>query len=185
MIRIIAGTHKGRKISAPKNLPVRPTTDFAKEGLFNILRNKFDFEEISVLDLFCGTGNISYELASRECPDITCVDIDAGCIHFVKQTAREFEFDAIKASNYDVFKFLKKQTRKWDLIFADPPFTHKQTTEIPGIIFEHNLLNPGGWLIVETPPRTQFPPGLPLVEVRNYGKVHFAIFSPQSHGDTE
>lgn len=179
MIRIIAGSEKGRKIAAPKNLPVRPTTDFAKEGLFNILRNKFDFEEIAALDLFCGTGNISYELASRGCPDITAVDIDAGCIHFVKETAKQFEFDAIKASNYDVFKFLKKQTRQWDLIFADPPFTHQQTTEIPGIIFEHNLLKPGGWLVVENPPRTHFPPGLPMVEMRSYGKVNFAIFEPR------
>jgi 16S rRNA (guanine(966)-N(2))-methyltransferase RsmD len=176
MIRIIGGSHKGRKISAPKNLPVRPTTDFAKEALFNILRNKFDFEEITALDLFCGTGNISYELASRGTKDITCVDIDSGCIHFVKQTAKQFEFDAIHASNYDVFKFLKKQTRQWDFIFADPPFTHQQTTEIPGIIFEHNLLKEDGWLIVEHPPRTVFPPGLPLVDIRTYGKVNFAIF---------
>lgn len=176
MIRIIAGSHKGRKITAPKNLPVRPTTDFAKEGLFNILRNQFDFEEITVLDLFCGTGNISYEFASRGCPDITSVDIDAGCIHFVKQTAKELGFDTIKASNYDVFKFLKKQTRQWDLIFADPPFTHQQTTEIPALIFEHNLLKKDGWLIVEHPPRTTFPTGLPLLEIRSYGKVNFAIF---------
>lgn len=176
MIRIIAGSEKGRKIAAPKNLPVRPTTDFAKEALFNILRNKFDFENMTVLDLFCGTGNISYEFASRGCPDITCVDIDSGCIQFVKQTQKQFGFDAIKASNYDVFKFVKKQTKQWDLVFADPPFTHKQITEIPGVVFEHNLVKPGGWLIVETPPRTQFPPGLPLVEVRSYGKVNFAIF---------
>jgi 16S rRNA (guanine966-N2)-methyltransferase len=176
MIRIIAGSHKGKKLSAPKNLPVRPTTDFAKEALFNILRNKFDFEEMSVLDLFCGTGNISYEFASRGCPDITSVDIDAGCIHFVKETAKQLEFDTIKASNYDVFKFIKKQTRQWDFIFADPPFTHKQITEVPGLIFQYNLLKPGGWLIVETPPRTHFPPDLPMLEMRSYGKVNFAIF---------
>ncbi len=176
MIRIIAGKNKGRKITAPKNLPVRPTTDFAKEALFNILRNKFDFEEISALDLFCGTGNISYELASRGTKDITCVDIDAGCIHFVKNVARELEFDAIRASNYDVFKFLRKQTRQWDLIFADPPFAHKQITEVPGLIFQHNLLAENGWLILEHPSRLQFPPDVPLLETRSYGKVNFSIF---------
>lgn len=176
MIRIIGGKNKGRKITAPKNLPVRPTTDFAKEALFNILRNKFDFEEISALDLFCGTGNISYELASRGTKDITCVDIDAGCIHFVKNTIREMEFDAIHASNYDVFKFLRKQTRQWDLIFADPPYTHKQITEIPGHIFQHNLLAENGWLVVEHPSRLFFPPDAPLLETRSYGKVNFSIF---------
>ena len=176
MIRIIGGKNKGRKISAPNNLPVRPTTDFAKEALFNILRNKFDFEEISALDLFCGTGNISFELASRVTKDITSVDIDAGCIHFVKKTAKEFEFDAIRASNYDVFKFLKKQTRKWDFIFADPPFIHKQIGEIPGLIFAHELLADDGWLIVEHPSRMSFPPEAPLIEQRGYGKVNFSIF---------
>ena len=176
MIRIIGGVYKGRKIAAPKSLPVRPTTDFAKEALFNILRNRFDLESISVLDLFSGTGNISYEFASRGCKEITCVDIDAGCTRFIKQTAEHFGMNSIRVSNYDVFKFLKKQTRKWDLVFADPPFTHDQTGLIPGLIFDHGLLNPGGWLIVETPPRFSFPAGLPLLEIRSYGKVNFALF---------
>lgn len=181
MIRIIAGDFKGRRISAPKNLPVRPTTDFAKEAMFNILRNKFEFENIRALDLFCGTGNISYELASRGTTDITAVDIDAGCIRFVKDTAHMLGMKSIQALNYDVFKFVKKQTQQWDLIFADPPYTLDRIPEIPELILAQNILTPGGWLVVEHPPRMKFNPDLPLIEARSYGKVNFAIFgTPES-----
>jgi len=176
MIRIIGGKNKGRKIAAPKNLPVRPTTDFAKEALFNILRNKFDFEEITALDLFCGTGNISYELASRGTKDITCVDIDAGCIHFVKNTIREMEFDAIHASNYDIFKFLRKQTRKWDLIFADPPYDLPQLNMIAAKVLDRNLLQPEGYLIIEHPSLKKLDNHLLFLEQRKYGSSSFSFF---------
>jgi 16S rRNA (guanine966-N2)-methyltransferase len=176
MIRIISGTHKGRRILAPANLPVRPTTDFAKEGLFNVLNNRIDPEEETVLDLFAGTGNISYELASRGCKNITCVDKDFRCITFIQDTAAKFEFRAIRSVRSDVFSFIGKAGKQWSLIFADPPFDLAEAVELPRLIFENNLLAPGGQLIIEHPDSTRFTDTSKLTEVRKYGKVHFSFF---------
>ena len=120
-MRIISGLYKSRKILAPKNLPVRPTTDMAKESLFNILNNTFYFDDVSVLDLFAGTGNISYEFASRGTEQITCVDQDFGCIKFINKTAEQFDMP-INTIKSDVFKFLEKSTLQSNIIFADPPY---------------------------------------------------------------
>ncbi|GAB4144280.1 MAG: 16S rRNA (guanine(966)-N(2))-methyltransferase RsmD [Bacteroidia bacterium] len=176
MIRIISGTLKGRKIKAPDNLPVRPTTDFAKEALFNILNNRVDFESIRVLDLFSGTGNISYELASRGCPDITCVEKDERCARFIITTAREFSFSGIHVIKTDVFRFLESANGKWDLIFADPPYEMKGNELLPGIIMSKALLNPEGILIIEHSERQKFTDTTHLLEHRKYGKVNFSIF---------
>ncbi|TGV01130.1 16S rRNA (guanine(966)-N(2))-methyltransferase RsmD [Flavivirga rizhaonensis] len=149
-MRIISGIYKSRKIVAPKNLPVRPTTDMAKESLFNILNNLFYFDEISVLDLFAGTGNISYEFVSRGTQNITCVDQDYGCIKFINQTAEAFEMP-INTIKSDVFKFLEKSSLQTDVIFADPPynFSEEQFSKIPELVFKNNMLLENGILIIE------------------------------------
>lgn len=149
-MRIISGKYKGRRISPPKNLPVRPTTDMSKESLFNILNNRLDLEGIKVLDLFAGTGNISYEFGSRGAASITAVDEDFGCIKFIKQTAQEFDFN-IQATKSPVKKFLHGNKAAYDIIFADPPYHMEQKLfeELVHLIFENNALAEGGLLIIE------------------------------------
>ncbi|WP_142786205.1 RsmD family RNA methyltransferase [Changchengzhania lutea] len=149
-MRIISGLYKSRKIVAPKTLPVRPTTDMAKESLFNILNNTFYFDDITVLDLFSGTGNISYEFASRGTTDIIAVDQDFGCIKFINKTADDFDMP-IQTIKSDVFKFLEKSSLKANVIFADPPysFTVDQFSKIPEFIFKNGMLLDGGILIIE------------------------------------
>ena len=126
-MRIISGLYKGRKIVAPKNLPVRPTTDMSKEALFNILNNQYYFDDISVLDLFSGTGNISYEFASRGTENITAVDSHYDCIKFISQTAESFEM-LLQTIKSDVFKFLETNKNKYDIIFAAPPYDFDKET---------------------------------------------------------
>lgn len=149
-MRIISGKYKGRRISPPKNLPVRPTTDMCKEALFNILNNNFNFSGLKVLDLFAGTGSISYEFGSRGCTPITSVDGDMGCVLFIKKTANEFDFD-ISAVKSDVFKFLEKSKASYDIIFADPPYgmDQKQFEKIIELVFENNILEDDGMMIIE------------------------------------
>jgi len=149
-MRIVSGKFKGRRITAPKNLPVRPTTDLSKEALFNILNHQFSFHELKVLDLFAGTGNISYEFASRGAEPITCVDTDLGCVNFIKKTSQEFVMD-ITAIKSDVYKFLERSKVKYDIIFADPPydFSQEQFDKIYQLIFENDLLQEDGLLIIE------------------------------------
>ncbi|WP_196887755.1 RsmD family RNA methyltransferase [Aureivirga sp. CE67] len=149
-MRIISGKHKGKRLSAPKNLPVRPTTDMAKESLFNILNNHFYFDAISVLDLFAGTGNISFEFASRGTKQITAVDQFFGCTKFINDTSRNLDFP-IKTIKSDVYKFLEKNKMKYDVIFADPPydFEKEQFAKIASLVFENDLLEEEGYLIIE------------------------------------
>ena len=123
-MRIISGKHKGKRLLAPKNLPVRPTTDFAKEALFNILNNYFDFHQISVIDLFAGTGNISYEFASRGTTQITAVEKDSGCVTYISQVSKQLDFP-IQTVKSDVYPFLQKTRQSVDVIFADPPYGEK------------------------------------------------------------
>lgn len=175
-MRIISGTHKSRSIKAPKNLPVRPTTDFAKESLFNILNNNFDFTSLKVLDLFSGTGNISYEFASRGFAEITAVESNYNCYSFIKKTAAELDFKNMKVVKNDVFSFLKNCMEKYDLIFADPPYEMEGIEKIPALIFENNLLNDNGWLIIEHSAQTKYTDQQRLLQKRNYGKVNFSIF---------
>jgi len=174
-LRIISGTHKSRTIHTPKNLPVRPTTDFAKESLFNILGNHFDFNGLKALDLFCGTGNITYEFASRGCTDITAIESNYHCYSFVKKTSAEFGFKGIKAIKSNVFFFLKTCTGKFDVIFADPPYEMEGIEKIPELVFEKQLLGKGGWLVIEHSAKKTFTSEY-LVQKRNYGKVNFSIF---------
>ncbi len=176
-MRIISGTHKSRQIHAPKNLPVRPTTDMAKEALFNILVNNFDLSEVKVLDLFAGTGNITYEFASRGAAGVTSIDIDLKCVNFIRQTAREFGFEAVLSFRSDAFRFLSNCETQYDIIFCDPPFEMQGVEVIPKAVFERNLLLPEGWLVVEHSRDYDFSGLANFQQQRTYGKVNFSIFS--------
>jgi len=176
-MRIISGTHKSRVIRTPKNLPVRPTTDLAKEALFNILVNNFDFEDIIVLDLFAGTGNITYEFASRGVPGITSIDLELRCVNFIRQTAGEFGFDGVLSFRSDAFRFLKNCDTQYDIIFCDPPYDMDGVDEIPRVVIERNLLKPGGWLVLEHSRDYSFEKFNGFDQKRKYGKVNFSIFA--------
>lgn len=176
-MRIISGLYKSRKIVAPKNLPVRPTTDMAKESLFNILNNTFYFDDISVIDLFAGTGNISYEFASRGTENITCVDQDYGCVKFINKTANDFDMP-LQVIKSDVFKFLEKTKLKADIIFADPPynFTVDQFSKIPELVFQNNIVLNEGLLIVEHSKHTDLS-AIPFFSYsKSYGGNMFSFF---------
>ncbi|QEE50772.1 16S rRNA (guanine(966)-N(2))-methyltransferase RsmD [Flavobacterium alkalisoli] len=176
-MRIISGKYKGRRITAPKNLPVRPTTDMSKESLFNILNNRIDFDGLKVLDLFSGTGNISYEFGSRGADNITSVDADFGCIKFIKQTAAEFELP-ISAIKSDVVKFLKTNKSSYDIIFADPPYDMSQENfeEIATLVFENELLQEDGIMIIEHSKYTKMDHLMNFSFQKNYGGSYFTFF---------
>mgnify|MGYP000285620793 FL=1 len=176
-MRIISGLYKSRKIIAPKNLPVRPTTDMAKESLFNIINNLYYFDDISVLDLFAGTGNISYEFASRGTEQITSIDQDFGCVKFINKTTEMFEMP-IQTIKSDVFKFLEKTSLQSNIIFADPPynFTDEQFKKIPQLIFKNNLLLDDGLLIVEHSKHTDLSKLENFSYSKSYGGNMFSFF---------
>jgi 16S rRNA (guanine(966)-N(2))-methyltransferase RsmD len=176
-MRIISGLYKSRRIVAPKNLPVRPTTDMAKESLFNILNNLYYFDDVSVLDLFAGTGNISYEFASRGTENITSVDQDSGCIKFINKTAETFKM-TINTIKSDVFKFLEKSTLQANIIFADPPyaFTDEQFGSIPKLIFKNNFLLDEGLLIIEHSKHTKLSNLENFSYSKSYGGNMFSFF---------
>lgn len=177
-MRIIGGRLKGLRIQAPQKLPVRPTTDLAKEALFNILNNEFDFETIRVLDLFSGTGNITLEFASRSVSNITSVDRYKGCILFLKSMLEKYDLKQVKTVQADVFKFLEMENEPYDIVFADPPYDLPQLSLIPEKVFERNLINPGGYLIVEHPSMKKLDHPC-FKEQRVYGSSSFSFFSPE------
>ena len=174
-MRIINGTHRGKIIKVPKGLPVRPTTDFAKEGLFNILTNKVNFIDTIFLDLFSGTGHISLEVASRGSVNITSVDSDFKCVSFLKAISKEYKFE-INTIKADVFEFLKTNKTTFDLIFADPPYDIANTEAIHSLIFSNNLLNVGGILVIEHGPKTNLQTLSHFKQQRKYGNVNFSFF---------
>lgn len=183
-MRIISGKYKGRRIAPPKNLPVRPTTDMSKEALFNVLNNHFNFSELKILELFAGTGSISYEFASRGCSPILCIDGDMGCVNFIKKTAKEFDFD-ITAIKSDVFKFLEKHKGNYDIIFADPPYgmSQKEFEKIIEMIFENELMDEEGMLVVEHSKYTKLDHMANYSFQKNYGGSVFTFF--EFEGDDE
>ena len=175
-MRIISGKYKRRLIKPPKDLPVRPTTDMARESLFNILENKTDFEGKSVLDLFSGTGAVSYEFVSRGCKDVLAVDSNFKCVQFIKKTASEFEMKDLLTIKGDVFKFLSRTKSSFDIIFADPPYDLENLDTIPELVFSNNLLNENGIFILEHPKIYDFSNHPKFVDHRKYGKVNFSFF---------
>ncbi|MBO0323953.1 RsmD family RNA methyltransferase [Muricauda sp. CAU 1633] len=177
-MRIISGKYKGKRLSAPKKLPVRPTTDMAKEGLFNILNNRFYLDELNVLDLFSGTGNISFEFASRGSEEITAVDSYAGCVQYISKTAKELDFP-ITSIKSDVFKFLERTPEKFNLIFADPPYSFEtaQFLAIANLVFQNELLKEDGLLVIEHSDQTDLSEHSHFVESRKYGGSIFSFFT--------
>lgn len=177
-MRIVSGTHKGKKIIAPKKLPVRPTTDFAKEALFNILNNRINLGELRVLDLFAGTGNISFEFASRGAKDIISVDSHFGCVKFIQKIAEELKMP-IETVKADVFKYLKVTHAPLDLIFADPPYNFEleQLQEIVQKTFSNGLLKENGLLIIEHTKHHDLSSLPHFDEARRYGSSVFSFFS--------
>lgn len=176
-MRIIAGRYKGKRLVAPKKLPVRPTTDMAKEALFNILNNRFYIDELKVIDLFAGTGNISIEFASRGAKHITAVDGYAGCVSYISKISKELDLSIISIKS-DVFKFLQRTAEKANLIFADPPYSFEedQFHLIADLVFEKDLLLEDGLLIIEHSEHTDLSNNPSFVESRKYGGSVFSFF---------
>jgi 16S rRNA (guanine(966)-N(2))-methyltransferase RsmD len=175
-MRIIGGKLRGLRLSPPKNLPVRPTTDLAKEALFNILQNQIEFEGLRVLDLFSGTGNIALEFASRGAEQVVSVDRSVHCINYVKEIAAKHGIDTIKTYREDVFKYLQFESDKFDLVFADPPYDLNRIPDLPGIIFDRDLLLPGRLLIIEHQSLQNLAVHPLFVEKRRYGHSSFSFF---------
>lgn len=182
-MRIIGGEFKGRRFSPPaKNWPTRPTTDFAKEGLFNILVNRLDFAELKVLDLFGGTGSHSYEFISRGCTNVTYVDKFPGCVKFVRRTADELGIsDHLRIVQGDVFKFMASAGQQYDYIFAGPPYGLPTIDSIPDAIFEHQLLAKDGLFVMEHNPNHSYQDHPRFEEQRHYGKTIFSFFRPEGN----
>ncbi|SFG76272.1 RsmD family RNA methyltransferase [Pedobacter insulae] len=179
-MRIIGGKLKGKQFNAPAKLPVRPTTDMAKEALFNILYNTYDFEHCNVLDLFSGTGSISIEFASRGIQHVTSVDKHPGCVHWLKTTAEKYDLNEIDAQKGDTFKFLTQDNNQYHIIFADPPYDLPNIPMIPVLVMQHNLLEDNGTLIVEHPPFLKLHTLPGFTEVRKYGNSSFSFFEKVS-----
>ena len=176
-MRIIAGSLRGRRLNPPVSLPVRPTTDMARESLFNILENYMDFEEVNALDLFAGTGNISYELVSRGCPKVTAVDQDFGCVKFIRETANKLVMNELIVVRSDVFRFLSNHKMKYQLIFADPPYDCEHYGELVRLVFDNNLLTDDGMFVLEHDKYIHFNDHPHFMEQRHYEKVNFSFFA--------
>ncbi|MBI9059273.1 MAG: RsmD family RNA methyltransferase [Labilibaculum sp.] len=175
-MRIVSGTHKGRRITPDKSFKARPTTDFAKENLFNVINNLIELEDLYVLDLFGGTGGISYEFASRGAKKVICVEKDYRHFTFIQKTIKDLKFEQILAIKSDVFRFLRNYAQKFDLIFADPPYDLRSIETIPELVFEKELLAEDGILIVEHGSKNDFSTHPNFFELRTYGSVNFSFF---------
>ncbi len=176
-MRIISGIYKSRRINAPKNLPTRPTTDIAKEALFNILNNLYYFEDLSIIDLFAGIGSISFEFASRGAQQIISVDQHYGCVKFIRSISEELNMN-ITTIKSDAYKFLKKTDNKADIIFADPPynFTDEQFSAIYTQIFAKDMLYENGLLIIEHSKDTDLSKNEYFSYYKRYGGSVFSFF---------
>jgi 16S rRNA (guanine966-N2)-methyltransferase len=176
-MRIIGGELGGRRVNPPASMPhTRPTTDIAKEGLFNILVNNLDLSSLVTLDLFGGTGSISYELASRGVRDLTVVEKDPVMYAFIQKNAAELKLENYKVIRMDVFRFIDQCTSTFDFIFAGPPYALPNIDDLPRLIVSKKLLNDKGWFVLEHTPRNNYK-GFPLyVTERNYGTTIFSIF---------
>lgn len=175
-MRIISGKYRSRAILPPRNFKARPTTDFAKEGLFNILNNYIDFESTSLLDLFAGTGSISYEFASRGCTQIDAVESDVIHAGFIKKTVRELAFEGFRTIQSDVFVFLRHARQSYEVVFADPPYNMEGIEHLPGLILDNGFVKADGWLILEHSASHHFTDLPHFSEERHYGSVHFSFF---------
>ncbi|RYY35175.1 MAG: 16S rRNA (guanine(966)-N(2))-methyltransferase RsmD [Sphingobacteriaceae bacterium] len=175
-MRIIGGKLRGLRLNPPTNLPVRPTTDLAKEALFNILQNQRELEDIRVLDLFSGTGNIAFEFASRGAESILAVDRNQNGLNYIKDISKKHGLECIKTFKADVFKYMELETEQFNIIFADPPYDLNRIPEIPKTVFEKHMLLPGGLLIVEHQSMQNLSSHPNFTEQRRYGHSSFSFF---------
>ncbi|MGD9977535.1 MAG: RsmD family RNA methyltransferase [Bacteroidales bacterium] len=175
-MRIVGGTFRGRQFNPPKNFNARPTTDFAKESLFNIINNNFYFDELNVLDLFSGTGSISFEFISREVTHVDAVEADFVHCKFIKDTALKLEIKNLMVFKANAFSFIGRCTSRYDIIFSDPPYDLKGIDQIPEIVLSRGLLNDNGWLVLEHSARYNFKDNPSLFDHRVYGSVNFSFF---------
>lgn len=175
-MRIVSGKYKSRRFDIPKSFKARPTTDFAKENLFNVLSNLINLEDKSALDLFSGTGSISFELLSRGCRQVVCVEKDLAHYSFIKRVKTELKEDNLITIKGDVFKFLDSNTQLFNFIFADPPYALKELDSIPQIILSKSLLKEGGIFVMEHPKEYDFSHLPYFLQRRTYGAVNFSIF---------
>lgn len=176
-MRIISGEYGGRRFNPPSKMPyTRPTTDVAKEGLFNIIENNLDISSLKTLDLFGGTGSISYELASRGAKELTIVEKDSSMYEFIKKTIKELGIEKLSVVKSDVFRFINQSLEKFDFIFAGPPYALASIDDLPKLIFEKQLLNSNGWFVLEHTPRNDYKTFPFYKTERNYGTTVFSIF---------
>ncbi len=175
-MRIISGQFKGRRIQVPTNITARPTTDFAKEGLFNLLNNRIDFEGIDVLDLFAGTGSISIEFVSRDCKSVISIEQNDRHSTFIRKVCTDLKITNLSLIKTDVFKFIASCHTQFDMIFADPPYELEQLAQIPDLIFEKKLLKEDGLFVLEHSSKNKFDQHPHFVDHRNYGNVNFSFF---------
>ncbi len=175
-MRIISGKYGRRRFEVPRNIKARPTTDFARENLFNVLSNRLDFEGMEALDLFSGTGAVSFELASRGCSKVVSVEIYSFQYTFIKKVIHELKADEIIAIKGDVFKYIAASREQFDFIFADPPYALPEMEKLPRLILTSTLLRPGGTFVLEHSKENDFSTDPHFEQMRNYGSVHFSIF---------
>lgn len=176
-MRIISGIYKRRRFDVPKSFSARPTTDFAKENLFNVISNLIDLEGLDALDLFSGTGSISFELISRGCRKVTAVEKNAAHASFIAKVGGELKTNALNLIRGDVFRFLSTAKKEqFDFIFADPPYALVELEEVPRLVIERDLLREGGIFIMEHPKTNDFSSLPYFYQHRIYGSVNFSIF---------
>ncbi|MBR1543776.1 MAG: 16S rRNA (guanine(966)-N(2))-methyltransferase RsmD [Muribaculaceae bacterium] len=176
-MRIISGKYGRRRFDVPTNISARPTTDMARESLFNLLNNRLDFEETEALDLFAGTGAVSFELLSRGCPRVTCVEQAAVQWKFINKVKALLGDENLTVIRGDVFKFIAVCDRPFDFIFADPPYEHPRFAEIPELILSSRMVKPGTMVVIEHSKAHDFSKLPQFTEHRNYGKVNFTFFT--------
>jgi 16S rRNA (guanine(966)-N(2))-methyltransferase RsmD len=175
-LRIISGKYRGKRINPPAGFKARPTTDYARESLFNILTNRIDFESVEVLDLFSGTGSISFEFASRGAQNVHLVEKDYKSIAFIRKIKEEMGMSNVKPVHIDVKAYLRACSYKYDIVFADPPYELPWLQEIPDLVMGAGILKPGGFFVLEHPKHVEFTAHKSFYEHRNYGSVNFSFF---------
>ena len=175
-MRIITGIYKGRRFDIPHTFKARPTTDFAKENIFNVLNSYIDFEDATALDLFAGTGSISLELLSRGCRQVVSIEKDRDHHAFIRQCIQKLGTDNSVVIRGDVFRYIKSCSQQFDFIFADPPYQLTELAQIPDLIFEKGLLKEEGIFVLEHGAQNNFSNHPHFVEHRKYGSVNFSIF---------